>query len=64
MLTYLVPVAGMSDGLTDHLVHRARSSSPFVLKYLPYGNLSEVGSAAFLTRFGDIDSFILGNAIS
>ena len=33
---------GMSDELSDHLVRRARSSSPFVLKYLPYGSLTEV----------------------
>ena len=33
---------GMSDALTDHLVGRTRSTSPFVLKYLPYGSLREV----------------------
>lgn len=33
----------MCDELTDHLVRRTRTTSPFVLKYLPYGSLAEVG---------------------
>ncbi|THH17138.1 hypothetical protein EW146_g3612 [Bondarzewia mesenterica] len=33
---------GMSDELTDYLVDKTRSSSPFVIKYVPYGALSEV----------------------
>lgn len=37
----------MSDALTDHLVGRVRSESPFVLKYLPYGNLAEVSVCYF-----------------
>ena len=32
----------MSDALTNYLVDRTRSSSPFVIKYIPYGALSEV----------------------
>ncbi|KAI5120872.1 hypothetical protein M0805_008244 [Coniferiporia weirii] len=33
---------GMSDALTDSLVNRTRSTDPFVIKYVPYGALSEV----------------------
>ena len=33
---------GMSDALTNYVVSRTRTSSPIVLKYLPYGGLSEV----------------------
>lgn len=33
---------GMSDALTTYIVSRTRTSSPMVLKYLPYGGLSEV----------------------
>lgn len=36
---------GMSDALTNSLVDRTRSTSPFVIKYIPYGNLTEVGGA-------------------
>lgn len=32
----------MTAALTGHLVDRVRSSSPFVIKYIPYGRLSEV----------------------
>ncbi|KAI0757553.1 FAD-linked oxidoreductase-like protein [Daedaleopsis nitida] len=50
---------GMSDGLTDHLVARARSSSPFVLKYVPYGHLSEV--MPYLSRRAIENKSVLGN---
>lgn len=33
---------GMHDNLTNYLVDRTRSSTPFVIKYVPYGSLSEV----------------------
>ena len=33
---------GMCDALTNYIVARTRTSSPTVLKYLPYGGLSEV----------------------
>ncbi|KAF8878434.1 FAD-linked oxidoreductase-like protein [Infundibulicybe gibba] len=33
---------GMSDDLTDRLVRRTKASSPLVIKYVPYGALSEV----------------------
>lgn len=32
----------MHDNLTHYLVERTRSSTPFVIKYVPYGALSEV----------------------
>ena len=35
---------GMHDDLTNYLVNRTRSSAPFVIKYVPYGSLTEVGS--------------------
>ncbi|TBU56221.1 FAD-linked oxidoreductase [Dichomitus squalens] len=50
---------GMADGLTDHLVDRTRSASPFVLKYLPYGKLSEV--MPYLSRRAIENKSVLGN---
>ncbi|KAI0369890.1 FAD-linked oxidoreductase [Pilatotrama ljubarskyi] len=41
---------GMSAALTSHLVGRIRSSSPFVIKYIPYGQLSEVSVSAAFAR--------------
>lgn len=32
----------MSDTLTDHLATSVKSRAPFVIKYMPYGTLSEV----------------------
>lgn len=32
----------MHDNLTHYLADRTRSSTPFVIKYVPYGSLSEV----------------------
>lgn len=32
----------MTDALTNYIVDRTRSSSPFMLKYVPYGALVEV----------------------
>lgn len=34
--------SGMTAALTNYLVDRTRSSSPFVIKYIPYGRLAEV----------------------
>ncbi|KAI0358838.1 FAD-linked oxidoreductase [Trametes cingulata] len=50
---------GMCDALTDHLVDRTRSSSPFVLKYLPYGSLAEV--MPYLSRRAIENKSVLGN---
>ncbi|KAF8525253.1 FAD-linked oxidoreductase-like protein [Hysterangium stoloniferum] len=33
---------GMSDALTDSLVNKVQSSSPFIIKYVPYGPVSAV----------------------
>ena len=33
----------MSDSLTNHLVGRINSTTPCVIKYVPYGALVEVG---------------------
>jgi proline dehydrogenase len=38
----LAQLYGMSDGLTNYIVARTHSSAPFVIKYVPYGALSEV----------------------
>ncbi|KAF7796593.1 hypothetical protein EIP86_007774 [Pleurotus ostreatoroseus] len=38
----LAQLYGMHDNLTHYLVDRTRSSAPFVIKYVPYGSLSEV----------------------
>ena len=32
----------MSAALTNYLVDRVRAPAPFVIKYIPYGALSEV----------------------
>lgn len=50
---------GMSDGLTNHLVDRTRTSAPFVLKYIPYGSLLEV--MPYLSRRAIENKSVLGN---
>ncbi|KAI0638876.1 FAD-linked oxidoreductase [Trametes polyzona] len=50
---------GMCDALTDHLVSRTRTTSPFVLKYLPYGSLAEV--MPYLSRRAIENKSVLGN---
>ncbi len=48
---YLLDGTGMMATLTNSLVDRVHSSSPFVIKYIPYGRLSEV-RRSFLFSFG------------
>ncbi|KAI0038960.1 FAD-linked oxidoreductase [Auriscalpium vulgare] len=50
---------GMSDALTNHLVETTRSSAPFVIKYVPYGALSEV--MPYLSRRAIENKSVLGN---
>ncbi|KAF9487221.1 FAD-linked oxidoreductase [Pleurotus eryngii] len=50
---------GMSNALTDHLVGRTRSSSPLVIKYVPYGALSEV--MPYLSRRAIENKSVLGD---
>ncbi|KAI0825333.1 FAD-linked oxidoreductase [Trametes gibbosa] len=50
---------GMAVALTGHLVDRIRSSSPFVIKYIPYGRLSEV--MPYLSRRAIENKSVLGN---
>jgi len=49
---------GMSDALTNYLVGKTRSTSPFVIKYVPYGALSEV--MPYLSRRAIENKSILG----
>ncbi|KAI0791689.1 FAD-linked oxidoreductase-like protein [Abortiporus biennis] len=50
---------GMSDDLADYIVDRTRSSSPMVLKYVPYGALAEV--MPYLSRRAIENKSVLGN---
>ncbi|TFK38690.1 FAD-linked oxidoreductase-like protein [Crucibulum laeve] len=50
---------GMSDDLTDSMVQRTKSTSPFVIKYVPYGALSEV--MPYLSRRAIENKSILGD---
>ncbi|KZT08999.1 FAD-linked oxidoreductase [Laetiporus sulphureus 93-53] len=50
---------GMCDDLTNSLVDRTRSDSPFVIKYIPYGALSEV--MPYLSRRAIENKSVLGN---
>ncbi|KAI0034966.1 FAD-linked oxidoreductase-like protein [Vararia minispora EC-137] len=50
---------GMSNGLTNYIVSRTRSSTPFVIKYIPYGALEEV--MPYLARRAIENKSILGS---
>jgi len=50
---------GMSDALTNSLVNRTKSTSPFVIKYIPYGNLADV--MPYLSRRAIENKSVLGN---
>ncbi|KAI9065797.1 FAD-linked oxidoreductase [Trametes sanguinea] len=50
---------GMTAALTNYLVERVRSPSPFVIKYIPYGRLSEV--MPYLGRRAIENKSVLGN---
>ncbi|ESK84830.1 proline dehydrogenase [Moniliophthora roreri MCA 2997] len=50
---------GMNDALSDYLVQRTRSSAPMVIKYVPYGALSEV--MPYLSRRAIENKSVLGN---
>ena len=44
----------MSDTLTDRLASSVKSRTPFVMKYVPYGALSEVHAIATLSAHHSI----------
>lgn len=46
----------MHDNLTNYLVDRTRTSTPFVIKYVPYGSLAEA-SAMFLSQHASANLF-------
>ncbi|KAI1790477.1 FAD-linked oxidoreductase [Ganoderma leucocontextum] len=50
---------GVMATLTNYLVDRVHSSSPFVIKYIPYGRLSEV--MPYLSRRAIENKSVLGN---
>lgn len=41
----------MHDNLTDYIVERTKTSAPFVIKYVPYGALTEVRYACICLSF-------------
>ncbi|KIY72746.1 FAD-linked oxidoreductase [Cylindrobasidium torrendii FP15055 ss-10] len=49
---------GMCDALTEYLVNRTQSAAPLVLKYVPYGALSEV--MPYLSRRAIENKSVLG----
>ncbi|THV05219.1 FAD-linked oxidoreductase [Dendrothele bispora CBS 962.96] len=50
---------GMNDALSDYLVQRTKSSVPMVIKYVPYGALSEV--MPYLSRRAIENKSVLDN---
>lgn len=55
---------GMCDALTNYIVDRTRSSSPLVLKYVPYGALVEVRSLSCLSSESSLIRSDIGSTIS
>ncbi|KAH9060726.1 FAD-linked oxidoreductase [Lactarius vividus] len=55
----LAQLYGMSDTLTDRLAASVRTRAPFVIKYVPYGALSEV--MPYLSRRAIENKSVLGN---
>ena len=54
----------MSDSLTNYLVGRIKSTTPCVIKYVPYGALVEVGIRLAWSLFPNISTnCIVGDAI-
>ncbi|KAF7784834.1 hypothetical protein Agabi119p4_999 [Agaricus bisporus var. burnettii] len=49
---------GMSDDLTQYLVDRTRTTTPFIIKYVPYGGLREV--MPYLSRRAVENKSVLG----
>ncbi|KAJ3572324.1 hypothetical protein NP233_g3161 [Leucocoprinus birnbaumii] len=50
---------GMSDDLTRYLVNRTKASTPFIIKYVPYGALEEV--MPYLSRRAIENKSVLGD---
>ncbi|KAK0204224.1 FAD-linked oxidoreductase-like protein [Desarmillaria ectypa] len=50
---------GMGDALTNYLVERTRSTTPMIIKYVPYGALSEV--MPYLSRRAIENKSLLGD---
>jgi len=55
----LAQLYGMSDTLTDRLACSVEARAPFVLKYIPYGALSEV--MPYLSRRAIENKSVLGS---
>ncbi|KAF5376968.1 hypothetical protein D9615_007235 [Tricholomella constricta] len=53
---------GMCDDLTNHLVNTTASRAPFVIKYVPYGALSEV--MPYLSRRAIENRSVLGDGMA
>ncbi|EJD04539.1 FAD-linked oxidoreductase [Fomitiporia mediterranea MF3/22] len=53
---------GMRDALTNYLVDKTRSTEPFVIKYVPYGKLSEV--MPYLGRRAIENKSVLGSDVA
>jgi hypothetical protein len=55
---------GMGDALSEHLVSGTTSSAPFVIRYVPYGALSEVRISCFPFGLYTVNTrFFSGDAV-